>query len=86
MLGRCRVVCSVSGWWGEGGGRAVFLSVVSLFWVLASRLARLNCRRFLAGQFFLSGVVSRWVFVSRVPRDSTGLGSKIVCSIDEKLA
>ena len=89
VRGRC---LGAVGWFvlsavgGVREGRGPFFSAVSLFWVLASRLARLNCRRFLAGQAFLSGVVSRWVFVSRVPCDSTGLGSKIVCSIDEKLA
>ena len=39
---------------------------------------------FLRWQFFLSGDVCCWAFVSRVPCASTGLGSKIVCSIDEK--
>ena len=63
-----------------------FFSPVSLFGVLASRLARLNCRRFLAVQFFLSGDVCCWAFVSRVPCASMGLGSQIVCSIDEKVA
>ena len=30
--------------------------------------------------------MSRWASASRVPCTSTGLGSKIVCSIDEKVA
>ena len=82
--GRC---LSAVGWFvlsacGEEG----LFSDVSLFWILASRLARLNCRRFIAGQFFLSGDVCCWAFVSRVPWASVGLGSKIVCSIDEKVA
>ena len=85
MLGRCRVVCFVSVCIGRGGeGR--FFSGVSLFGVLASRLARLKCRRFLAGQFFWSGDVSRCAIVSRMPCASMGLGSKIVCSIDEEVA
>ena len=44
------------------------------------------CHRFLAGQFFLSGDVCWWAFVSRVPRSSMGLGSRIVCAIDEEVA
>ena len=66
----------------------VFDSPFSLFWcVLASRLARLNCRRFLAGQFFLSGDVSSCAFVSRVPCTSMGLGSiNCVCSFCDSFA
>ena len=62
-----------------------FFRLSHFFCVLASRLARLNCRRFLAGQFFLSGDVCCWAFVSRVLCASMGLGSKIVCFIDEKV-
>ena len=58
---------------------------LSHFWALASLHARVNCRRFLAGQFFRSGDVC-WGCVSRVPCASTWLGSKIVCSTDEKVA
>ena len=65
--------------------RAVF-SAVSLFGVWASRLVRLNCRLFLAEQFFLRGDVCGWVCLSRVPCASMGFGSKIVCSIDAKVA
>ena len=63
-----------------GEGRAVFFPAVSLFCVWASRLARLNCR-LLTVQFFLSGDVCCWAFVSQVPCASTGSGSKIVISI-----
>ena len=41
---------------GRRGGGVFFFSAVSLFEVLVSLLARLNCRCFLAGQFFLSGM------------------------------
>ena len=87
VRGRC---LSAAGWFVLSAcvweGRA-FFSAVSLFGVVASRLARLNCRRFLVGQFFLSGDVCV------VGRSCLGchalpwcLGSKIVCSIDEKVA
>ncbi len=82
MLERFRVVCFISVW-GEERRGGPFFSAVSFFGVLASRLARLNCRHFLAGQFFLSGDVCCFAFVSRLPFASMGLGSKIVCSIDE---
>ena len=59
---------------------------LSHFWAVASRRAGVNCRRFLAEQFFWSGDVCRWAFVSRVTCASSGLGSRIVCSIDEKVA
>ena len=50
VLERCRVfVLSASGGF---GGRRPF-SAVSLFWVLASRPALLNCRRFFAVQLLL---------------------------------
>ena len=78
------MVCFVSVW-GEGVGVFFFFLAVSLFWVLASRPALLNCRRFFAFQSFLSGDVCGWAVVSRVPCASTGLGSKIGCSIDEKV-
>ena len=68
----------------EGGGSVLFR--LSHLWALASRPARVNCRRFLARQFCWSGDVSSCAFVSRVPCASTGLGSKIVCSTDEKVA
>ena len=87
VLERCCVVCFVSVWGGgKGGGGPFFfrLSHFLVFW--AFLLALLNCRRFLAGQFFLSGDVCCWVFVSRVPCASMGLRSKLVCSIDEKVA
>ena len=84
MLERFRVVCFVSVWGWRGG--PFFFSAVSLFWVLASRHARVNCRCFLAGQFFWSGDVCCWAFVSRVPCASMEFGSKVVCSIDERVA
>ncbi len=51
----------------SGVGWLFFSSAVSLLGVLASRLPQLKCRHFLAGQFFLSGDVCCWAFVSRVP-------------------
>ena len=54
VRGRC---LSAAGWFvlsACGGRGPFFLWAVSLMGVLASSLARLNCRRFLAGQFFLS--------------------------------
>ena len=66
--------------------KGAVLGELSLRWVVASRHDRVNCRRCLAEQFFWSGHVCRWAFVSRVPPASTRLGSKIVCSIDEKVA
>ena len=77
-------VCFSQG--GERGRERVRFFRLSHLWTLASRHALVNCRRFLAGQFFWSGDVSRCAFVSRVPCASTGLGSKIVCFIDEKVA
>ena len=80
VLERWRVVCFTR----EGEAYEHFRS--SHFWALASRHARVNCRRFVAGQFFWSGDVCCWAFVSQVPYASMGLGSKIVCSIDENVA
>ena len=68
---------------GEG---ALEVSGLSHFWALATSHARVNCRCFLAGQFFWRGDACRWAFESRVPCASTWLGSNIVCSIDEKVA
>ena len=87
MRGRClsAVGCAFK-MEGREGGRGSFFRRLSHLWALASRHARVNCRRFLAGQFLWSGDVSRCAFVSRVPCASTGLGSKIVSSIDEKVA
>ena len=50
--------------------------------LLASRLAWLNCRRFLAVTVLLERGVCR--SVSRAPLPSAGLSSQIVCFIDEK--
>ena len=77
----------VEGEVGRGGGRGSVFSAVSLLGVLGiPPLLLLNCRRFLAEQFFMSGDVCCWVFVSRVPRASMGLRSKIVCSSDGNVA
>ncbi len=67
----------------QGRRRLSNILGLSHFWALASLRARVNCRRFLAEQFFWSGDVC-WACVSRVPCASKWWGSKIVLSIDEK--
>ena len=55
--------------------RAVFFFRLSPFsGVWHPALLGLNCRRFLAGQFFLSVDVCCWAFMSRVPCASMGFG------------
>ena len=73
---------------GRGGreGRGHFFGCLTFWGFSISRLARLNCRRFLAGAVLLERDVCCWAFMSRVPCTSMGLSSKIVCSIDGKVA
>ena len=70
----------------EGRREWVVFSAVPPLVGIGIPRARVNCRRFLVVQFFWSGDVSRCAPVSRVPCASTGLGSKFVCCIDEKVA
>ena len=63
---------------GDRGRERVRFFFGRTFGLWHSRHALVNCRRFLVGQFFWSGDVSRCAPVCRVPCASTGLGSKIV--------